>query len=317
MSAAAPLVLSNADVEQLLDPASVLESVREIMLRLGRGAAVQPPQTVVDLTGGADVVSFHGLDLQAGLYGVKVSPYLPQPHGKPVVTAWTLLLSTETGAPVALIDAAGLTAHRTAATSALALDRLAAPGLDTLSVVGTGPLARAHVSYATQVRPITEVRVIARDINDAQRAAASWAADVGDAVALTASDDLDGATGTSPALMLCTSAAAPLVDLARRPAESVTTSISTNATRAHEVEPSSLAAADVFVDHMPSALTVAWEFTRARELGIWEDSMLAADLPGLLARANPPATRRRPAYFRSVGLGLEDVAIGHAVLGRV
>ena len=59
------------------------------------------------------------------VYAVKVSPYLPQPAGKAVVTAWTLLVSTRTGQPVALIDAGVLTVERTAATTAVAVDLLA------------------------------------------------------------------------------------------------------------------------------------------------------------------------------------------------
>ena len=60
-----------------------------------------------------------------------------------------------------LIDAKARTAHRTAATSVLAVDLLAPSDAKRLAVIGAGPLAQAHVRYARQVRAFEQVSVYA------------------------------------------------------------------------------------------------------------------------------------------------------------
>ena len=96
----AVLVLGEPQITSI-EPARVVAALRETFRRLATGAAVQPPPFVVPLRGGGDVMTFSGVDEDAGLLAQKVSPYLPGPAGA-VVTAWTLLMSTRTGRPVAL-----------------------------------------------------------------------------------------------------------------------------------------------------------------------------------------------------------------------
>ena len=95
-----PVVLTEVDVAAL-DESAVQAAVRAAFVQLGSGRAVQPLQVVTELPGGGDVIAYQGVLADSEVYAVKVSPYLPQPAGKAVVTAWTLLLSTRTGEPVA------------------------------------------------------------------------------------------------------------------------------------------------------------------------------------------------------------------------
>ncbi len=83
-----------------LDPVQVVAAVRGVFERLATGAAAQPPPAVAPFPGGGDMITYSGVDEQAGVVGVEVSPYLPSASGA-VVTAWTLLLSSRTGQPVA------------------------------------------------------------------------------------------------------------------------------------------------------------------------------------------------------------------------
>jgi L-arginine dehydrogenase len=102
--------------------------VREAFAMLGAGRAVQPLQVVTDLPGGGDVIAYQAVLADSGVYAVRGVPYRPQPDGRAIVTAWTLLLSRRrSGEPVLLVDSAGLTTERTAATTAVAVDLLAGP----------------------------------------------------------------------------------------------------------------------------------------------------------------------------------------------
>ena len=285
------------DLGARVDEARVLAAVEAAFVELHAGSARQPAQVLTELPGGGDVIAFQGVLSDPGVYAVKVSPYLPQPDGQAIVTAWTLLLSTTTGEPLGLVDAAELTAHRTAATTALAVDRLAAEDARSLAVIGLGPIGRAHLRYARRMRPFDDVRVFAR----------SATAPLPDStLAASAAEAAEGAD----VVLLCTSAAEPVLDVRSLAAGTVVTSISTNAPQAHEVEPAALRELDVYCDLRAASLESAADF---RIAGLREQD-IRGDLPGLLSGDAPGPTGDRPIFFRSVGLGIEDAAVALAAL---
>jgi L-arginine dehydrogenase len=104
---------------------------------------------------------------------------------------------------------------------------------------------------------------------------------------------------------LCTSAAAPVVSLADCRDDVLVTSVSTNAPGAHEVAPDDIARCAVYVDYRTGAPVSASEL---RSLLEHHPGLVVADLPELVAGTAPPRPGG-PAFFRSVGLGIEDIAI--------
>ena len=92
-----------------------------LVLALAAGHAVQPPQQLVEFPAGkGDFINYGGVLAEDRVYGVKTSPYIVREQG-PLVTAWTLLMSMQTGQPLLLCDAGELTTARTAATTAVVL----------------------------------------------------------------------------------------------------------------------------------------------------------------------------------------------------
>jgi L-arginine dehydrogenase len=294
------------DDSYALPEAAVQAAVRHAFEQLAAGRAVQPQQVVTDLPDGGDVIAYQGVLADAGVYAVKVSPYLPQPAGKAVVTAWTLLLSTRTGQPLLLADAGRLTTERTAATTALAVDLLARPGAHRLAVIGLGPVGRAHLRHARVVRHFAEIRVWSRTATDADLDG------LGAGVRLAASAD-EAAAGAD-VVLLCTSAAAPVVDARRLAPGSLITSVSTNAPMAREIDPAVLGELDVYADYAPAAYAAAGEMRLAAAEHGFTAGAIRGDLPGLLAGTAPAPTGTRPVFFRSVGLGIEDAAVALAAL---
>ena len=297
------------DVSAEVDEARVLDGVRSAFLQLAAGRAVQTPSAVALLPDGGDVICYPAALGDEGVFAIKVSPYLPPAPGvreRAVVTAWTLLLSTRTGAPLLLVDSAGLTAHRTAATSALAVDALAHPDARRLAVVGAGTIADAHLRYVPRLRDFAQTRLTSRSPSSAARLAAQHPGVVAvDAVA----DAVEGAD----VVLLCTSAAEPLVRLAALRPGTVVVSVSSNGDLPHEVDPAAVPDVDVYCDHAPTALSQAGELLLAQRAG-WDPSLVRGDLAGLLAGSAPAPRGDRPVLFRSVGLGLEDAAVASLLL---
>jgi L-arginine dehydrogenase len=120
-----PLVIDQQHARHLLGQLDVPQILRKLFRDLAAGEAVQP-----SATGGIPrrARRLHQLWRGAGrerVYGIKTS--LHRPRAGPLVTAWTLLMSMDSGQPLLLCDAGELTTARTAATTAVAVDALAPP----------------------------------------------------------------------------------------------------------------------------------------------------------------------------------------------
>lgn len=279
--------------------------LRDAFIDLANSQAIAPPTRVVVFPDGSDAITYQGYLNSSRTFGTKISPYIVRPNGKPVVTAWTLLMSIETGEPILLVNSKSLTALRTAATTALAVDLLAAESVEKLAIIGTGPIALEHFRFVSKIRNFSNVRVWSPNANP------HFCSENFGEGALAESKEQ--AIENADVILLCTSAAEPLIDLRELPSGTLVTSISTNAPDAHEVEPASLQNASIYVDSRTDAFAGAGEFKIAnREHGFRVDDIRGELADLVSARIAPEFSGVR--YFRSVGLGLEDVVIAGLVL---
>ncbi|WP_207887724.1 ornithine cyclodeaminase family protein [Pseudomonas sp. 30_B] len=307
MSAATPLTLNQADAERLLEQVDVLQAMRDMFVELAGGNAVQPAQQLVEFpNGGGDFINYLGVLASQKVYGVKTSPYIVR-QPKSLVTAWSLLMSMETGQPLLLCDAGSLTTARTAATTALAVQELARPDARRLVIVGSGPVARAHLRYVAGLRDWQSIRIYSPNLS------AGVLAQFGaiDARAEPAAS-IEAAVADADVVLLCTSSGTPVLDPAILSKPALITSISTNVARAHEVPPQSLAQMDVYCDYRATTPASAGEMRLARDEHGW-DGKIVGDLPELVSGQAAKPEYQRHAFFRSIGLGLEDVALSNAL----
>ncbi|MBM7060021.1 ornithine cyclodeaminase family protein [Pseudomonas sp. UL073] len=309
MSSSLPYVLQHAEIERLLAQVDVLAAMRQMFQALASGQAVQPAQQLVEFPGGGDFINYLGVLATERVYGVKTSPYLPRPQGA-LVTAWTLLMSMDSGQPLLLCDAHRLTTARTAATTALAVDELAPASAKRLAIIGSGAVARAHLQHVRGLRDWQSIQLYSpslASLGAAERDA--WhAADP----RLAFSASLEQAVADAEVILLCTSSAQPVLDPLSLGRAVLVTSISTNAPRAHEVPPASLAGMDVYCDYRATTPGSAGEMLFAAEQG-WSRDAIRGDLPELVSGRAAKPDYQRPVFFRSIGLGLEDMALAHAL----
>jgi L-arginine dehydrogenase len=156
------------------------------------------------------------------------------------------------------------------------------------------------------VRHFDEIRVWSRTATEADLAG------LGGDVHLVACAE-EAAEGAD-VVLLCTSAAAPVVDVRRLAPGSLVTSVSTNAPMAHEIDPAALGDLDVYADYAPSAFAAAGEMRLAAADHGFTLGAIRGDLPALVAGSAPAPGGDRPVFFRSVGLGIEDAAVALAAL---
>jgi len=311
----APLVVDEETVRSVLHELDVRGALTQMFRALGSERAVQPPQTLTLFPGGTgDFITYLGAITDAQVFGAKLSPYIVNgvvTGGRPIVTAWTALMSMQTGQPLLWCDAGLLTTERTAGTTALAVDHLAPAGAKRLAIVGAGAVGQAHLRHVAPLRAWESISVYSPDL---QADAAKRAAITAIAPRASLSARIEACVRDADVVLLCTSSGTPVLldGMLTKPA--LITSISTNAANAHEVPPAWLPDMDVYCDYRRTTPGSAGEMKLAAEQHGWNAASLAGDLAELVCGTCERPTYRKHAFFRSIGLGLEDVAIAHALL---
>ncbi|TAL94773.1 MAG: ornithine cyclodeaminase family protein [Paraburkholderia sp.] len=308
---AMPLIVDEDTVRRALPALDVAGALAAMFRALGEDNAVQPPQTLTLFPAQAgDFITYLGVMAQAKVFGAKLSPYIVT-GGRPVVTAWTALMSMETGQPLMWCDAGLLTTERTAGTTALAVGHLAVAGARHLAIVGSGAIAQAHLRHVARLRPWESIRVFSPDLpRDPAKQAAIRAIDA----RATFSANVEDCVRDADVVMLCTSSGTPVLPEGALTRPALVTSISTNVANAHEIDPAWLPDMDVYCDYRRTTPGSAGEMVLAAARHGWSAQRVVGDLPELLCGACPVPTYEKPVFFRSIGLGLEDVAIAYGLL---
>lgn len=305
---AVPLVIDEDTVRSALPALDVRNALTQMFRALGSGAAAQPPQMLTLFPANAgDFITYAGAIADAKVFGAKLSPYIVT-GGRPIVTAWTALMSMETGAPLMWCDAGLLTVERTAGATALAVDHLARGDARRLAVVGAGAVGLAHLRHVAPLRAWESIRVFSPGLaGDAEKRAVLASVDA----RATVSAGIEDCMRDADVVMLCTSSGTPVLadGMLTRPA--LVTSISTNVANAHEIPPAWLPNMDVYCDYRQTAPLSAGEMKLATEHHGWSARRIAGDLPELVTGQCDKPSYERHVFFRSIGQGLEDMAIAH------
>ena len=306
-----PQVINQTQARELLAQVDVPQILHKLFRDLAAGQAVQPAQQLVEFPHGAgDFINYLGVLAEDGVYGLKTSPYIVREQG-PLVTAWTLLMSMHTGQPLLLCDAVELTTARTAATTALAVDALAPLSTRRLAIIGSGKVAQAHLHYVKNLRDWQSISLFSPSLASADDSAIAHLKSLDPRLMIAPTCNV--AVDDADVILLCTSSAGPVLDPARLRKPALITSISTNAPRAHEVPPQSLNAMQVFCDYRQTTPGAAGEMLIAAEQHGWDKRQVVGDLPELLSEHVQRPTYDRHVFFRSIGLGLEDIALANAL----
>ena len=305
-----PQVINQNQARELLAQVDVPQILRKMFRDLAAGQAVQPAQQLVEFPQGAgDFINYLGVLAEDGVYGIKTSPYIVREQG-PLVTAWTVLMSMQTGQPLLLCDAGELTTARTAATTAVAVDALAPLAANRLAIIGSGKVAQAHLHYVKGLRDWQSISLYAPNLNDDAQTM-SLLKNIEPRLNIV--ESREAAVQDADVIMLCTSSAGPVIDPSSLRKPALITSISTNAPRAHEVPPQSLNDMQVFCDYRLTTPGAAGEMLIAGEQHGWDKSAIVGDLPDLLSDKVQRPGYDRHVFFRSIGLGLEDIALANAI----
>jgi len=319
------LLLSRQDVRSALPMASAMEAVAAAFAALSSGQAQVPlrPQVRIPPAEGTALVmpAYLASDAEGGALAVKlvtVFPHNPARYSLPTVSAVVLLIDTESGVPLALLEGGWLTALRTGAASGVATRYLARPEARVLALFGAGAQALPQVWAVCEARTIERVWIYAPTRAHAERLAEELRG-FGPPIPTDARVAATPREALSEAEVVCcatTSTTPVFADGDLRPGAHIN-GIGSFLPTMREVPAATVARARVVVDQRSAAWAEAGDLTQARAAGLIDEDHIVAELGELVLGHVPGRTDpSQITFFKSVGVAAQDAAVAHAAYLR-
>ncbi len=162
------LALSDRDVAEVLPPRDLVPAIEGAARQYEERNVVVPSRLHLEWNGNTLLAMPAAT---AAALGTKLVAVVPgnSSRGLPVTNGLMVLNDAQTGLPVALLNAAALTARRTGAVGALGTRYMTPADLDTVGIIGTGAQGAWQAIFTCCVRPIREVLYLARSATGAER----------------------------------------------------------------------------------------------------------------------------------------------------
>lgn len=308
-------ILTADDVRKALPMHAAIDAVRDGFIALSTGKANVPLRSVLDTERGTT------LTMPAHIQGddfstVKAVSIYPENATRdlPTIHALMLIISAQTGEPLAMLDGGALTAIRTGAASGLATDLLAREDAHVLGVIGTGAQARTQVEAVCAVRDIQEMRLYSRTNPQAM------ADDIRDqySATVTVAPSAHAAAHRADIIVTATNSKNPVIHRADLSMGVHINGVGSFKPDMQEVAFNIVQAAKVVVDHRESVWKEAGDLIIPRNHGNFGEDNIHAELGEIAAgtiigRANP----HEITFFKSVGNGVQDAAMARLVLEAI
>ncbi len=303
-------ILSAEDVERSLSMREAIALMRTAFAQLSAGQVTVPQRLRLDTRDGCTLFMPAYLR-QTGDCCVKVVSVYGgnSARGLPSVTGIVVVLDSETGLPLALLDAQRLTSLRSGAAGGLAADLLARKDARTVALFGAGEHARAQLQGVLAVRRVERVYLFSRTRASAERLAAAIASWPG-APAVELVGRPGDAVRRADIVIAATTSNVPVFDGADlRPGTHVT-GVGSYTPQMREVDETTVRRSRVIVDSREAALTEAGDLIQAGVSDVFEiGEILTGKAPG--RQDDEEIT-----FFKSVGVAAQDAAASRGVLER-
>ncbi|MBW1750294.1 MAG: 2,3-diaminopropionate biosynthesis protein SbnB [Deltaproteobacteria bacterium] len=245
--------------------------------------------------------------------GIKWIASFPENHSRGIsrASAVMVLNSMETGRPQAFMEGSIISAKRTAASAALACDKLHAPGdIDTLGIIGCGLINREIVRYIASLRNIRSILTFDISTDRAVDWAESIRGIVGD-IPIKHTNVVTKLLTRCPVVSFATTAVEPTInDLSMCPKGATLLHISLR-----DLTPEAILMGENVVDDVDHAMRAQTSTHLAEQIEGNRD-FLHGTLAQILSGKIPP--RDHPdaiSIFSPFGLGVLDLTLGNYAYG--
>ncbi|HEX4743169.1 MAG TPA: ornithine cyclodeaminase family protein [Candidatus Limnocylindria bacterium] len=302
-----------ADLERACSMADAIDAVAQGFIALSDGRAHVPVRIHIPIEERGLVAAMPASLDGSPYYVVKVvgiAPAAPR-AGLPLISATVVLGDAATGAPLALLEGAALTALRTGAAGGVAARALAAPDARVVALFGAGAQARTQLDAVRAVRAVEDVRVTTRDPRHASDFVL-WARTRHPDLRIRTADAADSGAAVDGAdiVVAATSSASPVFAGSRLAPGTHVTGVGSHRPDMRELDADTIHGARVVVDQRAGALAEAGELQGLRGTDVVEiGEVLGGTAPGR-------TSREERTVFKSVGNGIQDLVVAALAYDR-
>ena len=300
--------ITDAQVAEVFTMREAIEAMSTAFTQFGKGAGavLARGRANAEFDGKSSTISAMGAALPGSdVLGTKVYSTV---NGK--FNFVINLFSATSGAPTAVFEANELTRLRTAAATALATEKLARKESRILAIFGSGTQARAHVEALLLVHEFDQVLVCARSNGDGFSRWIETELNVKSQLV-----DASTAAATADVIVTCTRSNEALFDGNLVRPGTFIAAVGSSKPVARELDDAILArAATIFVEWIPAARAEAGEFVRAGAAIIKDDKVKEL---GQFIAYPIPRNADDILIYKSVGIGLEDIAIAKLIFDKL
>jgi alanine dehydrogenase len=298
-----PIYLKEADVLEFLDMPSCLQALRDAFAQEAKGQANIVPRTRWPF-GSVRLNVMGGGERASKRFAVKSY------GGGP----FHVLLYQEDKGLLAIIEANALGAIRTGAASGVATEKMARPGAGKVALIGTGRQARTQVLALKAIGMLNELSIAARDRAKLDAFCSQIAKELGAPVRATPS--VERAVGGADIVVTATGSAEPVLKYAWLSPGTHVNAMGANAANRRELDPECVMKAGLIVtDNIDQAKMEAAEFIDLAKTGLF-DWARVKPLHQIVTGPKIAHTGKGHTLFKSLGVGLEDVAAASVVYDR-
>jgi ornithine cyclodeaminase len=304
------LLISAAELPDLLPMGRTIALMREAFRTISRNEAATAHRQALELDTGTGLLM--GAAQESRGIVAKLVSVMPgnREMGLPGSVGLLLLMDPDNGAPLAAMDGTALTAIRTAALNACAIQMLARPDASVAVLIGCGTQAKAQLAGLQSCCRIAEIRVAGRSPDRAR--AFVEANQEGSAMQLNPVSDLAVDLKAADVVVSATNSKTPVIPGANIPPGCHVSGIGSFKPDMHEFDLYLLQKASIFVESRQTASSEAGELMRAVEQksthpSRWSEigEVLDAKRPG---RQNADEIT----FFKSVGHAVFDLVAARA-----
>ena len=313
-----PLLLSEHDVQRVLPMPDLIQAMASALAEYSAGRVAQPVRTVLEV--GPERAYFGVMpaviDSPAAMGAKLVTVYASNlARGLTSHLATIILLDPTTGALVALVDGRYITEARTAAVSAVSVDRLARTDATRLAIIGSGVQASSHLEAIRRVRSLSDVRVWSP--NAARCEAFAHTASRGTGLPVSAAADARAAVHDADIVVLVSASPVPVVaddDIA--PGTHICAIGACRPTQ-REMPTALVARSRLFVDSRAAALIEAGDIVLPIAEGAFGPDHIVGELGALvLKQCEGRRSTDEVTLFKSLGMAVEDVVAAQLAVER-
>ena len=309
-------ILTQAQVERLLELPATVAVVRDAFKAQARGEVTMPSKVYLPLPHESDFRAMPAALARPPICGIKWVNVHPanRARGLPTVMALIILNDPATGVPLAVLDGLAITRLRTAAAAAVATEALALRTVRIGALIGCGAQALPQLQAMCLVRRLREVRVWG--YADGEAAAFCRRARRHVAARLIPTDTIETAIRGAQVITTITPARDPLIERRWVAPGAHINAIGADAPGKQELDPQILRHAVLVVDEREQAIH-GGEINVPISQGLLKPESVTLTLGDVLLRKQPGRTRPdQITVFDSTGLAVHDIALGAEVFRR-